>query len=407
MAKLAGAGLKVTLAALAAVPVLLALGVLGAIELRAKRFTEPLVADAIRVASFSRSRVRLQQGSAGECLARALDTAPDVSRDVPWSTPTIHDVIVGTKPLTDLPGTALDSMARNDPWLRSTVACTRLPLLEPVDGVGPLAVLAHPRRQALPKLQETAGTLTPLRVRVLVEHGAFAEAMELCADALGLASDELWLEGHEASLGGLGQANRLVQPCADAVWRSRDEALVRELKDRLALLAREAPPYSHVMELERVAQSLSVFGGFMSAEQRGRLPAGAEAMVVTASRPRPLLERLALAAWWPSADRAFRGLVTVADAPVVDRTRLMVAARGDFESPWMRVFGGMPLDVRYELYAESHDALATAIEFLQVTAALKLNEVPVMNFVELRRVGEVVKLTPKAGRWVHVEVELR
>lgn len=385
--------LRAVVAVLIALPVLGIGGLVIAAELRARRLSEPLVNDAARLAAFIRER---GEGDASACIARALDTAPDVSRDLPALDPAIRGVRDGVRPLDALPALALSALARHDPWLREAIACSGS--LRALPGVGPLASPLHPRRQALPRLQEAAGALAPLRVRVLVAHQQPDEAVDLCLGALSLASDLLWLEGPEASLGALGQVNSLSQPCAEAVWHTTK---LEAVEARLASLEQDLPPYSHVMELERVSQQLRLFGAFVTPAQRARLPVGAQVMVDTAaSLSRPRHERVALANWWSSAEHAFRGVIAAADLDEPVRSREVLAAQRGFESMWLSLVRVPLLDVRYHLYASSHEVLALAVETLRTAAALRSQRPFVPKLLDVKVVGSRRVLAPRRPDWV-------
>ncbi len=403
-------GFRVVLGAVALLPLLLVGGVTVSSELRAKRLAERLVADAVVLANQRRERPPHREathGSVTRCLEAALDTAPDVSRDVPWMTPQSLAVRRGEAPLESLPSSALEALTKHDPWLRSTLACTHLDTLEAGAGLGPLADPLHPRRQALPTLQETTAALAPLRVRLLVEHGQLNEALEVCGDALALAGDLLWLEGPEASLGALGQATSVVPPCAEALWRAQSaEAATFQLQ--LARLRANAPLYSRVVQLERVAQELHIFGAFVTAEQATSLPVGPSSMVRTASSlSRSRVERVGLARWWSSADRAFTGVIAAADLPEPRRSREIVLAQKDFESRWLSLVKVPPLDVRYQMYAESHEALPMALELLGTVAQLREGATPATTFIDVAKTPEAIVLSPKTTEWKPLEVRLR
>lgn len=400
-------GLRLLLVGLGLVPFGLLVGVVVSAELRAKRLAETLVAEAVAQAAFSRERTPARAAEAGsltDCLAHALDAAPDVSRDAPWLSPQVLAVRAGTAPLESLPATALEALTKHDPWLRATLACTHLTTMTPVAGLGPLAEPFHARRGALPKLQESAAALAPLRVRLLVEHGQFREALEVCSDGLALVGDLLWLEGPEASLGALGQSTGLVQPCADAVWKTADDALVTSFVTELEQVGRNAPPYARVVQLERVAQEVRMFGVFFAADQVARLPVGARSMVSSFSPSR--LERVGLARWWSSCDRAFLGVIAAADLPEPARTRAILTAQRDFESRWLSLVRVPPLDVRYQMYAESHEALPMSLEVLLVTARLRTSPAPPTRFIDVKKTSEGFELSPRASEWRPLGVTL-
>lgn len=404
-------GLRLLLASLALLPVVLLLGVVVSAELRGRRLAEQLIVDANRLAASSRERPAHREsraGSVAECLGRALDAAPDVSRDAAWMMPQVMDVRSGKAPLESLPSAALEALTKHDPWLRETLACTHFTTVEAVAGLGPLAEPLHARRQALPKLQETTAALAPLRVRLLLQHGQTREALEVCADGFALVADLLWLEGPEASLGSLGQSTGLAVPCADAVWSAQDDALVAAFVAQLETISHNTPPYSHVMELERVAQELRLFGTFFTPPQVARLPPGARSMVGTsASLTRGRQERVGLANWWSACDRAFKGVIAAADLPEPDRTRGILVAQRGFESKWLSLVRVPPIDIRYQMYAESHEALPMSLELVLVTATLRSGREPVTRFIEVKRDGERLSLTPKTAEWRPLSLTLK
>lgn len=402
-------GLRLLLTAVALLPLVLLGGLVVSAELRARRLAETLVTEAVAQAAFSRERTPArgaEPGSLTDCLALALDAAPDVSRDAPWLSPQVLAVRAGQAPLESLPASALEALTKHDPWLRATLACTHLTTMAPVAGLGPLAEPLHARRQALPKLQEATAALAPLRVRLLVEHGQFREALEVCSDGLALVGDLLWLEGPEASLGGLGQSTGLVQPCADAVWKTADEALVKTFVTSLEQVGRNAPPYARVVQLERVAQEVRMFGAFFTADQVARLPVGARSMVSSYAPSR--LERVGLANWWSSCDRAFLGVIAAADLPEPARTRAILTAQRDFESRWLSLVRVPPLDVRYQMYAESHEALPMSLEVLLVTAGLRTTSTtPPARFIDVKTTGTGgFELSPRTAEWRPLAVSL-
>lgn len=401
-------GLRLLFAGVTLLPLMLLGGVVISAELRARRLAETLVVEAVAQAAFSRERTPArgaEPGSLTDCLARALDAAPDVSRDAPWLSPQVLAVRAGRAPLESLPASALEALTKHDPWLRATLACTHLTTMAPVAGLGPLAEPRHARRQALPKLQEATAALAPLRVRLLVEHGQFPEALEVCSDGLALVGDLLWLEGPEASLGALGQSTGLVQPCADAVWKTADEALVTAFVTELEQVGRNAPPYARVVQLERVAQQVRMFGAFFTTDQVARLPLGARSMVSSYAPSR--LERIGLANWWSSCDRAFLGVIAAADLPEPARTRAILTAQRDFESRWLSLVRVPPLDVRYQMYAESHEALPMSLEVLRVTARLRTSAPPPARFIDVKPTGTGgFELSPKTAEWRPLVVSL-
>lgn len=384
----------------AVTPLVLVAGLLVSAELRGRRLAERLIGDANLQASWHLDRDGGQPGSVAECLGRALDRSPDVSRDAPWMSAALFDVRDGTAPLESLPATALSSLTLNDPWLRETVACNQLTSLQAVPGLGPLADPLHPRRQALPRLQEALAALAPLRVRLLADHGQHDEALALCEGVLAVAIDLSWLEGPEAALGNLGVVGNLVRPCVDAVLADPDDARVQRFDATLERLERRVPPYAHVMALERVAQELRLFGSLFAAEQMARLPPGPQRMVATsASLTRAPWERVALSYWWRGCDEGFTAVIAAADRSEPSRTRDILSGQRHFASPWLRLLSVNPLDVRYEMYTESHDVLALSVGLVRAAVTARKNVPTPTALLDVQVRAGVVEVTPRQSEW--------
>jgi hypothetical protein len=391
-------------------PLVLLAGIAISAELRARRLAQRLVSEAVLLSSQSRERPphrAARPGSVTSCLERSLDSTPDVSRDVPWMSPALLQVRRGEASIDTLSTSTLEALTTHDPWLREMLGCSHFTRLELGTGLGPLAEPVHPRRQALPKLQEAAAALVPLRVRLLVQHGQLAEALEVCGDALAITADLLWLEGPEASLGSLGQATTLVPPCAEALWAA-DAGLVSEFSRQLVQLRANAPPYSRFVQLERLGFELRTFGGFVSPALATTLPPGPASMARTASTLwRGRLERVGLANWWSSADRAFTGVIAAADLAEPARTREILLAQRDFDSRWLRLVEVNPIDVRYQMYAESHEALPMALEVLSVVTGLRTGSPASTTYVDVSTSAQAFVVTPKVGEWRQLAVTLQ
>ncbi|MDX2009779.1 MAG: hypothetical protein SFW67_06305, partial [Myxococcaceae bacterium] len=391
--------LRIVVAASVATPLLLVAGVFVSAELRGRRLAASLVDEANAQAGWALSRAG-EPGSIAECVGRALDAAPDVSRDAPWMSVDLFDVRDGKRPLESLPGTALASLTVNDPWLRETVACTRRSTLEAVAGLGPLAEPLHRRRQALPRLQEAVAALAPLRVRLLSSHGQHDEALTLCAATFALVSDVLWLEGPEASLGALGMAGNLVRPCVDAALATTDDTVAARFDASLAVVESRVPPYAHVMRLERVAQKLRLFGTFFTPAQVTRLPPGAQSMVTTsASLSRRPWERVGLSHWWKACDRGFEGVIAAADLPEPRRTRDILTAQRHFMSPWLRLVAVNPLDVRYEMYAESHEVLPMSLALVRAAVTARHGVPAPTPLIDVTVRDDGIEVAPRQPEW--------
>ena len=66
-----------------------------------------------------------------------------------------------------------------------------------------------------------------------------------------------------------------------------------------------------------------------------------------------------------------------------------------------------PLDVRYQMYAGSHEVLPTSVELLLTTIALKRGETPATRFIDVKERDGVVSLVPRTSEWVPLSVTLR
>jgi len=392
--------------------VLLGLPVAGGLVLRrqASALGARLVEDAKRLdaARFTRPG---RDGNELDCLAHHADVSPDVSRSVPWTHPTVLGIREGSLPLGDLPADMQGVLAREAAWLESLVDCGDFGTVAPTAGLGPAADPHHPRRQLLQRLSDAVMALMPLHLRALAASGRADDAAQACTSTLQLMLDVYLLEGLEGLLGALATTRSLVPTCASAADAASDEARARYAA-ALARLRDELPPFSRVMELERVQLSLRLFGPWLPGDLDARLSAGARAVTAVARTSidtRGLVPTTALRLYWRRFDAAMRRCIDVADLPEPARTPALVAAMRGFESPTLhRFFTSEPADLRYQLYAQEADQLRVMVELLALAAAVDgAPDTPTpAGFVRTEHEG-LVTLTPTASELSTLHVTVR
>lgn len=331
-----------------------------------------LVDDAHRLDDVRFTRAG-RPGNELDCLGHHADVAPDTSRAVPWTHPVVLGVREGSLPVAELPPEMREVLDARTPWLDSLTACAALDTVAPTAGLGPIPEPNHPRRQALPRLQESVMSLLPLRLRARLADGRVDEAALACTAGLQLGLDVYRLEGLEGLLGALATTRALVPACAAAAdaaspgGRARFLAAVERLRGEL-------PPFSRDMQLERVQLSLRLFGAWLPADLDARLPAAARAITASAraaTTERGLVPTTALRLSWRRFDAAMRRCAEAADLPEPARTAALVAAMKGFESPTLhRFLTAEPADLRYQLYAQEADQLRVMLELLAVAARL-------------------------------------
>ena len=357
-----------------------------------------LVADAHRLDDVRLTRAGLP-GNELDCLGHHADVAPDTSRTVPWTHPVVLGVREGSLPITDLPADMRAVLDARTPWLASLAECAALDTVAPTAGLGPIPEPNHPRRQLLPRLQESVMSLLPLLLRVRLAEGRADDAALACTAGLQLALDVYRLEGLEGLLGALATTRALVPACAAAAYAASPDGR-RAFLATVELLRGELPPFSRVMQLERVQLSLRLFGPWLPADLDAQLPAAARTITASAraaTTERGLVPTTALRLYWRRFDAAMQRCAEAADLPEPARTAALVAAMKGFESPTLhRFFTSEPADLRYQLYAQEADQLRIMLELLAVAARLHdapLTAVP-PGFTRVDTPDGLVTLTP-------------
>jgi hypothetical protein len=369
-----------------------------------------LVADARRAEDTRFTRPG-RDGNELDCLGRHADLAPDSSRVVPWTHPTVLGAREGSLPPSVLPQPMLDFLHTHEPWLDSLVDCARFGTVAPTDGFGPTADAQHPRRQLLPRLDDAVMALMPLHLREVTLAGRADDATRACTSTLQLLLDVYRLEGLEGLLGALATTRSLVPACAAAADAASDESRARYAAD-VTRLRSELPPFSRVMQLERLQLSLRLFGPWLPGDVDAQLPPGARAITAAAratSGGRGVVPTAALRLYWRRFDAAMQRCVDVADLPEPARTPALVDAMRGFESPTLhRFFTSEPADLRYQLYAQEADQLRVMLELLALAAAVDAApETPTPpGFTRIEHEG-LVTLTPTMPELSMLSVTVR
>ena len=359
---------------LALAVVLVGLPVGGWLVLRrqANALGAKLVDDAQRLEDtrFTRSG---RPGNEMDCLGRQADLAPDSSIVVPWMHPTVLGVREGSLPLSALSQPMQDFLHAQAPWLDALVACAGFDTVAPTAGIGPAVDPTHPRRQALPKLGDAVMALMPPHLLEWTRSGRADDAALACVSTLQLMVDVYRLEGLEGLLGALATTRTLAPACAAASDAASDDARARYAA-AVSRLRDELPPFSRVMQLERVQLSLRLFGPWLPRDLDARLPPGAQAITSAARSSREtrgLVPTAALRLYWRRFDAAMQRCADVADLPEPARTPALVDAMGGFESPTLhRFFTSEPADLRYQLYAQEADQVRVMLDLLALAATI-------------------------------------
>lgn len=337
-------------------------------------------------------------GNELDCLGHHADIAPDASRAVPWTHPVVLGVREGSLSIHELPPPMRDYLDARVPWLDSLAECAALGTVAPTAGLGPIPDPGHPRRQTLPRLQESVMSLLPLLLRERLAEGRADDAASSCTAGLQLALDVYGLEGLEGLLGALATTRALVPACASASDAATPEAR-RVFLATIERLRSELPPFSRVMQLERVQRSLRLFGPWLPGALDAQLPPAARAITASArsaTTERGLLPTTALRLYWRRFDAAMRRCADVADLEEPARTAALVDAMKGFDSPTLhRFFTSEPADLRYQLYAQEAEQLRIMLELLALAARVHdapLTPVP-PAFTRVDA-GDLVTLTP-------------
>ena len=330
---------------------------------QAQTYGEGLVRDAVALEART-FELAGTEGSVMDCLGRAADVSPDISRSVPWTLPEVMAVTAGRTALTPLTRTELEN---NRAWLGATLACAQLKTVAVAPGLGPFADVRHGRRQTMPRLMESLTALAPISMREAMERSVPGEALETCSEVLTLTTSWLRLEGLEAMLPTLGASRTVLPACHDALMQVSEEERLR-FRARAAELLALSPEYPEVMALERTQLGLRLFGAWLPPELDVQLPDSARLITKTQRDTRfdrGVRSTLALRLYWRRFDAGMREVEAVSSLPPATRASAILAAQSRLDAPFLRrFFTADPVDLRYQMYAVYLDQLRATLGLL-------------------------------------------
>ncbi len=141
-------------------------------------------------------------------------------------------------------------------------------------------------------------------------------------------------------------------------------------------------------------------GSLFAPEQVARLPPGPQRMVATsASLTRAPWERVALAYWWRGGDEGFTAVIAAADRSKPSRTRDILSGQHHFASPWLCLLTVNPLDVRFEMYAESHEVLALSAGLVCAAVTARGNVPTPTSLLDVQVRAGLVEVPPRQSEW--------
>jgi hypothetical protein len=348
-------------------------GVVGALaffvfSIQAGRLSEPVVreAAALEARSFELPAAP-ESGSVFGCLGPEIDSAPDLSRTMPWTSPTVMQIGSGARSVSTLTADERTEFESQRAWLERALACGRKKTVTAVPGLGPFPDFLHGRRQSMPRAMETLSSLAPLRLREALERNAPGEALELCASVLVITTGWLKLEGLESMLPTMGPSRAVLPACSAALLSASPEESA-SFKARLHDVAALAPTYAEIMKLERTQLALRLFGAWIPPALEVQLPPDARGVTHTqraAMWDRGVLATLALRFYWRRFDAGMRDIEAASALPPTEREAGILAAQKSLQSTFLRRFmAADPVDLRYQMYAVYLDNLRGTLESL-------------------------------------------
>lgn len=339
---------------------LLAAGAWWAVRRDAHRLSQALAVDVAALEERTLALPSGQPGSLTACLARQSDSVPEPGGALAWAQPEVMAVAAGAGLETLTPGQreALEAMR---PWFEATVACGRLRRVDLQPGLGPFADYRSARRQNLPQTMDVLTAMTPLALRDAPPD----QALAACADVLALSVAWLRLEGLESMLPVLGPLRSAEQVCARTLPLASEAAQVR-FHGRMRDISALAPDAAELIRIERAQSALRLFGAWVPAEVDQRL--SPDARFVTATQRASKWDRgvtgtLALRFYWKRYEAGMREVEAACRLPLASRAAAIVTAQQHLEAPFLsRFFSAEPVDLRYQMYVGSLDALRADLE---------------------------------------------
>lgn len=341
------------------------------LTVQARSLAQGVVTDARELDARSFVLSGNEPGNVIDCLGRAADVSPDLSRQLPWTDAAVMAVTSGVSPFAALRDEARAEVDAHRAWVAEVAACGRLATVAPAGGLGAFADVRHGRRQSMPRLMESLTSLAPLLMRDALEQGRADDALELCGATLTVTTAWMRLEGLEAMLPTLGPVRAVDAGCGDALDAASVEARQRFAR-RVGEVARLGPDGAEMMRLERTSLALQLFGAWVPARYDAMLPANAR--LITADQraapwTRGLSGTIALRLYWRKFDRGMREVEAAARLPSGERDAAIIAAQERLAAPFLRRFlASDPMDLRYQMYAGYLDTLHARLEALRARA---------------------------------------
>lgn len=341
------------------------------LTVQARSLANGVVTDARELDARTFTLTGNEPGNVIECLGRAADVSPDLSRHLPWTDAAVMAVTSGSLAFSALSEEARAEIEGHRAWVGDVVACGKLATVAPAGGLGAFADIRHGRRQSMPRLMESLTSLSPLLMRDALAHGRADEALELCGATLTVTTAWMRLEGLEAMLPTLGPVRAVDASCGDALDAASVDARTRFAR-RIREIAALAPDGAEMMRLERTSLALQLFGAWMPAKFDAMLPASAK--LITADQradpwTRGFAGTIALRLYWRKFDRGMREVETAAKLPSTERDAAIIAAQQRLAAPLLRRFlASDPMDLRYQMYAGYLDTLQARFDALRARA---------------------------------------
>ncbi len=299
---------------------------------------EALVADVLRMGADPASRPSHVDapvaGSFGEHFAaaaevlrvsRTLSPAKDAEQ-----AKNRNAVLDGSAPWSTLSPEWRETLRTGRDAVHAVLEATHAESARPAVGMTLLDDPANPLQSDGYLLAQYSMFLAGLEIVESTAAGHPDQASEECVDAMAVGRDLAWGMGILGPTMGVLTQRILASPCARAFDAASVPAKRSGLK-RLGIVDAGMPPFSHALEQERVYQELLVSHSFLSAERRGRLPAGAQA-AAAAWEGGTFLETLALRAGGRRRLALAREVQASADLPLPELKPALARVNAEAEA---------------------------------------------------------------------------
>jgi hypothetical protein len=352
-------------------------GSLGGIALQNERRGEALVADAIALSGPRPRPIHRQpplEGTFEQCAVRVVDQAIDggtmaghlgtfsgvAPKDV---ADPIRSVLDGGAPYESLSESTRATHQMLTGWAQGLTSCTRAPVLEAMEGLGPLTDWNHPRDQ-LPLFVQSAGKVEMLSARHEFEAGAPDLAVARCGDLLALARDVELEKGLIGAMVATSVTKTMLPTCGTALGLASPEARQRFL-EALASVRKTHLSFGQVLQIERIQMQVVLFSKYLTREQYARLPRGALRLAQVNGVDPPRLKAIALWFYWGEYVASLDALIEASGAPDRDaRFKALQDKTGLLEE---YAVGGM-MGGDWGKFARRHDDIARGFDLLESAA---------------------------------------